>query len=60
MSQDNYIRVTTYVNKHLSKIRFVLWLDIINHCNINVLAFHNDQDVNFIINIYSNSNQTAL
>ena len=41
-------------------MRFALRLDIINHCDINVLAFHNDQDTNYIINIYSDSSQTAL
>ena len=41
-------------------MRFALWLDIINHCDINVLAFHNDWDTNYIINIYSDSNQMAL
>jgi len=41
-------------------MRFALWLDIVNYRNINVLAFHNDQDVNLIINIYLDSNQTTL
>jgi len=60
LSQDNYPRVTTYVNKRLSKLRFALHLDIINHQDISILAFHSDCNINFIINIYSNSNQTAL
>jgi len=60
MLQDNYARVATYVNKHLLRMRFALCLDIVNHRNINVLFFHNEQDVNFMINVYSNSNQTAL
>jgi len=60
MLQDNYARVITYVNKCLLKIRFALHLDIINYCNINVLSFYNEQDVNVMINVYSNSNQTAL
>jgi len=41
-------------------MRFALQLDIINHQDINVLAFHNNRDTNYIINIYSDSNQTAL
>jgi len=41
-------------------VRFALQLDIINHHDINVLAFHNDWDTNYIINIYSDSNQMAL
>jgi len=59
-TQENYAKVATYVNKRLAKMRFTLRLDIINHRDINVLAFHNDQDTNYIINIYSDSNQTAL
>jgi len=41
-------------------MRFALWLDIINHHDINILAFHNDWDTNYMINICSDSNQTAL
>ena len=41
-------------------MRFSLKKDLINHCDINVIDFHNGQDINFIINVYSNSNQTAL
>ena len=29
--QENYARVATYVNKRLARMRFTLWLDIINH-----------------------------
>jgi len=60
MSQDNYTKVATDVNKHLSRIRFALWLDFVNCHNINILAFHNNQDINLIINVYLDSNQTAL
>jgi len=41
-------------------MRFALHLDIINHWDINILAFHNDCGSNSIINIYSDSNQTVL
>jgi len=37
-----------------------MWLDIANHWDISIIAFHNDRIVNFMINIYSDSNQTAL
>ena len=60
LSQDNYPYVATYVNKRLSKLRFTLCLNIVNHRDINVLAFHSDHNTNFIINIYSDSNQTTL
>jgi len=35
-------------------------MDLINHHDISVLAFHNNWDINFIINVYSNKNQMAL
>jgi len=41
-------------------MRFALCLDIVNYQDINILAFHNNHGINFIINIYSDSNQTAL
>jgi len=41
----NYPRVVTYINKRLSRMRFSLRKDLINHCNINVIDFHNGQDV---------------
>jgi len=59
-SIKNYPRVATYINKQLSRMRFSLRKDLINHCNINVIDFHNRQDVQCIINVYSDSNQTAI
>ena len=41
-------------------MRFSLKKDLINHCNINIIDFHNGQDVQCIINVYSDSNQTAI
>lgn len=41
-------------------MRFTLYTDIIDHRDINILSFHNNQDINFIINVYSDSNQTAI
>jgi len=60
LSQDNFPHVATYINKQLVKLRFSLRLDIANHRDINIVAFYNQQDVNFIINIYSDSNQSAF
>jgi len=57
---ENYPRVATYINKRFSRMRFSLRKDLINHCNINIIDFHNGQDINFIINVYSDSNQMAL
>jgi len=52
--------VATYINKKLLKMRFTLRLDIINHQDINVLAFYSSQHINYVINIYSDDNQSAL
>jgi len=60
LSRENFPQVATYINKQLAKLRFSLCLDIANHQDINIIAFHNCQDINFIINIYSDFNQTAL
>ena len=57
---DNYPRVATYINKCISRLRFSLRKDLIDHRDINVIDFHNGQNVNFMINVYSDSNQTAL
>jgi len=57
---ENYPRVATYINKQLLRMRFSLRKDLINHCDINVIDFHNGQDINFIINVHSDSYQTAL
>jgi len=59
-STENYPRVATYVNRRISKMRFSLRKDLINHRDINIIDFHNGQNNNFIINVYSDSNQTAL
>ena len=59
-AQENYTRVATYVNKKLMKMRFTLRPDIINHRDINILAFYSGQHSNYIINVYSDDNQNAL
>ena len=59
-AQENYAWVATYVNKKLQKMRFTLRLDIINYRNVNVLAFHSGQHINYVINIYSDDNQSIL
>ena len=53
-------RVISYVNIHLSSLCFLLRKDIINHRDINLISFFNDNIWFFILNIYSNSSHTAL
>ena len=53
-------RVITYINQRCKKLWFTLWNNIIDHHDINVVSFHNGQNLNFIINIYSDHQQQAL
>jgi len=53
-------RVISYVNIHLSPLWFLLRKDIINHKDINLISFFNDNMYFFILNIYSDSSHTAL
>jgi len=53
-------RVISYVNIHLSLLRFLLRKDIINHRDISLISFFNNNVCYYIMNIYSNSSHTAL
>ena len=59
-AQENYAQVATYVNKKLQKMRFTLRLDRINHQDVNILAFHSGQHTSYVINVYSDNNQSTL
>jgi len=53
-------RVISYVNIHLSPLRFLLRKDIINHKDINLISFFNNNMYFFILNIYSDSSHIVL
>ena len=53
-------RVISYVNIHLSLLHFLLYKDIINHRDINLISFFNNNVCYYIMNIYSDSSHTAL
>jgi len=53
-------RVISYVNICLSPLCFLLCKDIINHRDINLISFFNDNLYFFILNVYSDSSYTAL
>ena len=53
-------RVISYVNICLSPLRFLLRKDIINHRDINLLSFVNNNLFFFILNVYSDSSHSAL
>ena len=60
-SVDNdFPRVIAYVNIHLSPFYFLLRTDIINHRDISLISFFNNNVCYYILNVYSDSSHTAL
>ena len=53
-------RVISYINIYLSSFHFLLCKDIINHRDINLISFFNNNICYYILNIYSDSSHTAL
>jgi len=53
-------RVIIYINIRLSSFRFSLQKDIINHRDILLASFFNDNIIFWIMNIYSNSSHSIL
>ena len=56
----DFPRVIAYINIHLSSLCFLLYKDIINHRNISLISFFNNNVCYYILNIYSDSSHTAL
>ena len=59
-SLNNFSRVIIYVNIRLSSFCFLLHKDVINHKNIILVSFFNNNNVFWLMNIYSNSSHSAL
>ena len=59
-SINDYPRVITYVNIRLFSFQFSLHKNIYNHRDILLVPFLNNNNIFFLINIYSNSSQLAL
>ena len=53
-------RVITYVNICLSALHFPLRKDIFNHRDISLISFSNNNICYYIMNVYSDSSNTAL
>ena len=56
----DFPRVIAYVNICLSSLRFLFRKDIINHRDIILISFFNNNICYYIMNIYSDSSHTAL
>ena len=60
LNNNDSPRVILYINAQLSYFRFSLQNDIYNHKDICCFFFFNNSDIFYMINVYSDSNQSAL
>ena len=60
MVDNDFLRVITYVNIRLSSFYFLLHKNIINHRDISLIFFFNNNICYYILNVYSDSSHTAL
>ena len=59
-TKSDYPRMVTYINIRLISLYFAFHKDIINHRDIFLLSFFNNNDVFWLMNIYSDSLHSAL
>ena len=57
---SDFPRVVTYINIRLLSLYFLLRKDILNHRDILLISFFNNNKLFFFMNIYSDSSQSAL
>jgi len=57
---NNFPRVVIYVNVRLSPLHFSLCKNVIDHRNILLVLFFNNNDIFWLMNIYSDSSHSAL
>jgi len=56
----DFPKVIAYINIHLSSLCFLLHKDIIDHRDISLISFFNNNVCYYILNVYSDSSHTAL
>jgi len=59
-STDDLLRVISYINICLSSFCFTLHKDIINHQDILLASFFNNNTIFWVMNVYSDSSHSAL
>jgi len=57
---QDLLRVITYINIRLSDFCFSLCKDLLDHRDISCISFFNCGSIYFMLNVYSDSSQTAL
>ena len=60
LDNKDFSRVIAYINIHLSPLCFLLCKDIINHRDISLISFFNNNICYYILNVYSDSSHLAL
>jgi len=60
LNNKEFPRVIVYVNNCLSALCFLLCKDIINHRDISLISFSNNNICYYILNVYSDLSYTAL
>jgi len=58
--ESDYPRVVIYINIRLSPLCFSLCKDVINHKDILFILFFNNNNIFWLMNVYSNLSHTAL
>ena len=58
--EDDHPYIVSYINIKLLPLCFFLHTNIFNHRDILLIFFFNDNSLFYLINIYSDSSQTAL
>ena len=58
--KDDHPHIVSYINIKLLPLCFFLHTNIFNHRDILLISFFNDNSLFYLINIYSDSSQTAL
>ena len=57
---NDFPRVITYINIHLSPLHFLLCKDIINYQDISLISFLNNNVCHYILNVYSDSSHLSV
>ena len=60
LDDKDFPRVIAYINICFSPLRFLLCKDIINHRDISLISFFNNNICYYILNFYSDSSHSAL
>ena len=59
-SDNNLLRVVTYISIKLLSFQFLLCKDLLNYRDISLVSFFNNSIIFFPMNVYSDSSQFAL